>query len=432
MDLTQQPPRRPSNTGMGGIVGLARMTDKARGHNAELIGEYKFGQPSGLDREVLGFIDMSDEEFAELADNMTDGEIAACVRDKSAKTDADIEAFNTSWLEREPQDEPHRKLLVERVAAYAPGNKDIKTVLASMELDDWGMFREKDLTLGPPRTPYLRSVAGIAGVARLGEKARAKKAGKQGDYKYGTRSLLDGKLLEFLDMTADQFQEAAYRNPNDTELAEAIRLRRSFSSGEVSAFNARISSVGLNTPSLRDRFLQRRGEICPDRTDIETFFDLIDYDDEDSFGIVDLNRRPPRSPYDRSLKGVIGLARMIDKGRARNAGTLGAYWFGEDSGFDRRVLEFLGTDQEEFAGALAEHGSDEEVLAWLGDRSEKSEAEIDAFNQTLSGLAPTKESQKSFLKSVVDRLDASRSDIDTFMAMTVLDDRVTFARLRSI
>ena len=294
------------------------------------------------------------------------------------------------------------------------------------------MFREKDLTQGPPRTPYLRSVAGIAGVARLGDKARAKKAGKQGDYKYGTRSLLDGKLLEFLDMTADEFLEAAYRNPNDTELAEAIRLRRSFSPGEVSAFNARISSVGLNTPSLRDRFLQRRGEICPARTDIETFFDLIDYDDEESLDIVDLNRHPPRSPYDQSLKGVTGLARMIDKGRARNAGTLGTYWFGEDSGFDRRILEFLGTDQEEFARALTGNGSDDEVVAWLGDRLEKSEEEIAVFNQTLSGLAPTKESQRSFLKSVVDRLDASRSDIDTFMAMTVLDDRVTFARLRSI
>ena len=27
MDLTKQPPRRPSNTGMAGLAGLARMTD---------------------------------------------------------------------------------------------------------------------------------------------------------------------------------------------------------------------------------------------------------------------------------------------------------------------------------------------------------------------------------------------------------------------
>ena len=31
MDLTRQPPRRPSNAQVAGIVGLARMIDKARG-----------------------------------------------------------------------------------------------------------------------------------------------------------------------------------------------------------------------------------------------------------------------------------------------------------------------------------------------------------------------------------------------------------------
>ena len=35
MDLTRQPPRRPTNLGIAGIVGAARLTDKARSHNAE-------------------------------------------------------------------------------------------------------------------------------------------------------------------------------------------------------------------------------------------------------------------------------------------------------------------------------------------------------------------------------------------------------------
>ena len=58
MDLTRQPPRRPSNAQVAGIVGLARMIDKARGHNAETIGEFKYGDDSGLDVEVLEFINM--------------------------------------------------------------------------------------------------------------------------------------------------------------------------------------------------------------------------------------------------------------------------------------------------------------------------------------------------------------------------------------
>ena len=65
MDLTRQPPRRPSNASVAGIVGLARMIDKARGHNAETIGEFKYGDDSGLDVEVLEFINMDAAEFAE-------------------------------------------------------------------------------------------------------------------------------------------------------------------------------------------------------------------------------------------------------------------------------------------------------------------------------------------------------------------------------
>ena len=54
MDLTKQPPRRPSNTIVAGIAGLARMTDKARANNNEKLGDFKYGDESGLDREVLG------------------------------------------------------------------------------------------------------------------------------------------------------------------------------------------------------------------------------------------------------------------------------------------------------------------------------------------------------------------------------------------
>ncbi|MBI1926331.1 hypothetical protein HYR99_19060 [Candidatus Poribacteria bacterium] len=54
MDLRRQPPRRPSNLSVAGIVGAARMTDKARAHNNETLGEYLYGEDSGLDRRILG------------------------------------------------------------------------------------------------------------------------------------------------------------------------------------------------------------------------------------------------------------------------------------------------------------------------------------------------------------------------------------------
>ena len=102
MDLTQQPPRRPSNAGMAGIVGVARMTDKARAHDEELLGEYMYGEKSGLDREVLELIGMSAAEFAAAASELEDGALSELVLGKVKGRQAAVEAFNRQHLEREP------------------------------------------------------------------------------------------------------------------------------------------------------------------------------------------------------------------------------------------------------------------------------------------------------------------------------------------
>ena len=140
MDLTRQPPRRPSNAGVAGIIGLARMIDKARGHNAETIGEFKYGDDSGLDVEVLEFINMNAAEFAEAVDELDDEVLGVLALERAQKGQGEIDAFNEEHLTREPQDELHERLLVERIAKYAPERTDIKTVFASIELDDWGAF----------------------------------------------------------------------------------------------------------------------------------------------------------------------------------------------------------------------------------------------------------------------------------------------------
>lgn len=432
MDLTRQPPRRPSNPGMAGIVGLARMTDKARGHNAELEGEYKYGDVSGLDREVLALLGLSADEFAEAADNMWDDELAAWVREHMSCTQEQIDAFNEEQLTREPQDDLHRRLLKERLELYAPGETGITTVYASIELDDWGAFRDVDLTVRPPRTAFLRSVFGIAGAARMADKARAHHGGTLGAYKYGDDSYVDKSILEFLEISASDFAEAAWRNANDTELSEWIAERVQVAPGAVAVLNARLTRHGMADPAWAERFTKRRDEVCPDRPDVTTYYEMMDIDDQVSFGIVDLTRRPPRSPYDTSLGGIHGLARMIDKGRAFNAGYLGAYWFGEDSGFDRRVLEFLDLTPEAFAAGLEEHADDQGVVAWLGDRVDRGEEAVAAFNKALRELTPTTDGSRAFLEGAVRSVDPSRGDVDTFMALTQLDDEIFFARLHAM
>ncbi len=431
MDLTRQPPRRPSNAGIAGIVGLARMTDKARGHNAEMIGEFKYGETSGLDCEVLELLGIGFDDFADAVDRLWDVELEAWVRQSMTCSQEQIDAFNQEQLAREPLDELHRRLLRERIDAYAPGSTDITTVYASIELDDWGAFRDEDLTARPPRTAFLRTVAGIVGAARMADKARGKRSGKLGAYRYGDDSYVDRTILELLGLSPQDFEEAAWRNPNDAELGEWIREQSSFTAAGVSVLNAHLTPRGLATADVAETFRKRRDEVCPDRPDVTTYFELMDIDDEQSFGIVDLNRRPPRSAFDTSLGGVNGLARMIDKGRAHNAAHLGAYWFGEDSGFDRRILELLNLSSADFASALAQHDTDEGVLSWLGDRLQGRDTEVAALNQTLVVLTPGSDEVRGYLIAGVKGADPARSDIDTFMALTQVDDDVFLARLRT-
>ncbi|MFA6108657.1 MAG: DUF5069 domain-containing protein [Candidatus Latescibacterota bacterium] len=430
MDLTRQPPRRPSNPALAGIVGLARMADKARAAADETIGEFKYGEDSGLDREMLEFIRMDAAAFRRAAADLGDEELAALVQEQAGRTSTEIESFNREHLEREPQDDRHRQLLRERVARYAPDRTDVRTVFASIELDDWGSFRELDLTVAPPRTPHLRTVVGLSGAARMADKARASLSGKLGEYKYGNDSGIDEKILAFLGIPADEFARAAWENPNDAELEEWVRSRIDRTAAQISAFNARIASLGRYQPA-RERFLRRREEIAPAVVGTDTWFDLIDLDDQQSFGLVDLTRRPPRSPYDTSVGGIAGLARLIDKGRARNGGTLGLYWYGDDSGADRGVLAFLRLKADLFARALTEHPTDEAVAAWLGDKLTKSPEEIEAFNEKIQTVGPTTPEQWESLRHQVARLDPARREISSWYGLMLLDDQITFARLRA-
>ncbi|HCL30338.1 MAG TPA: hypothetical protein DIC52_18140 [Candidatus Latescibacteria bacterium] len=432
MDLTRQPPRRPSNAGIAGIVGLARMTDKARGHNADLLGEFKYGESSGLDCEVLELLGVAVDDFADAADRLWDDELEAWVRERMRCSQDQIEAFNNEQLTREPLDDLHRQLLRERIVNFAPGSTDITTVYASIELDDWGAFRDEDLTTGPPRTAFLRTVAGIVGAARMADKARGRRAGKLGAYKYGNDSYVDRTILEFLGISQQDFEEAAWRNPNDTELAEWISQQMTLTPGAVSVLNEKLTRHGITTPGSEGAFRKRRDEVCPERPEVTTYFAMMDIDDEASFGIVDLNRRPPRSPFDNNLGGAYGLARMIDKGRAQISGHIGAYWFGDDSGFDRRVLKLLGLSPEAFTEGLKQHGTDAEVVAWLGDRLQGRDADIAAFNNSLVELGPgSSDGARAFLTEGVKATDAAREDVGTFMVLARLDDEIFLARLRA-
>ena len=426
MDLTRQPPRRPSNLGIAGIVGVARMTDKARAHNAETLDDYIYGESSGLDQRVLTFLGISADAYAEATDEYDDAALGHWVLETSGKTAAEIAEFNDAALSQLPDTEGHKQRLKDRLARFAPGRTDITTVLQSMELDDWGSFWQVDLTAGPPRSPLSKDIAGICGVARMTDKGRAERAGKIGEYLYGDNSGQDVRILTFLGISAADFQEAAVNNPNNLELGAWVLENCGKSQDEIDEFNETLVNYGPNE-ATRERFEARCQEVYPTRTDITTWVALQDADDQLSFGIVDLNRRAPRSPYNTDVYGMVQLARLIDKGRAFNSNTLGAYFYGEDSGIDRATLAFLGTSAAEFTEALKALPTDAEVEAWLKADHSQSEADIDTYNERMTQMGPTTDRHKAMMAKMLSRIAPERTDINTWFALMYLDDEKTFA-----
>ncbi|MDD9973490.1 MAG: DUF5069 domain-containing protein [Candidatus Poribacteria bacterium] len=426
MDLTRQPPRRPSNLGIAGIVGVARMTDKARAHNAETIGDYIYGESSGLDQRALTFLGISADAFAEVVDEHDDSALGHWILETSGKTAAEIAEFNDAALTQLPDTEAHKQRLKDRLARFAPGRTDITTVLQSMELDDWGSFWQVDLTAAPPRSARARDIAGICGVARMADKGRAERAEKIGEYVYGDNSGQDVRILTFLGISADDFQEAAVNNPNDLEIGAWVLENCGKSQDEIETFNQTLVNYGPNE-TTRERFEARCQEVDPTRTDITTWVELQDVDDQLSFGIVDLQRRAPRSPYNTDVYRMVQLARLIDKGRAFNSNTLGAYFYGEDSGIDRATLAFLGISAAEFAEALKTLPTDAEVETWLKADYSKSEADIEAYNERMTQMGPTDERYKAIMANMINKIAPERTDINTWFTLMALDDEKTFA-----
>ena len=430
MDLRNQPPRRPSNADVAGIVGVARMTDKARAHDCGTLGEYLYGKDSGQDKALLEYLRISAEDFEKAAMGMDDGALGRWVREKSGRSDQEIAAFNQELLNREPGTEAMKARLKERIAKYVPGRTDIRTSFQSQELDDWGNFREKDLMVGPPRSAYCRDVAGIVGLARIAEKARAWKCGRLGEYNYGDDAGLDPAVLGWLGLSQEAFGEAAYQNPNDVEMGAWVLSQTKKTPEEIAAFNRQAVQAGPKDDGQRAYLKEAVQKLDPSRTDIVGWFKLTDLDDEKSFGVVDLRRRPPRSAYRTDVSGIAGLARLIDKGRGHNCGMLGEFFYGDDSGIDRRILQFLGVTGQAFAEAFKTRPTDADVAEWVRTQCPRTPAEIAAFNEEIVKMGPTADRGWAFLKGLVNKLDPSKAEtIKTWFEVMELDDRITFERL---
>src|SRR4051794_29417819 len=146
-----------------------------------------------------------------------------------------------------------------------------------------------------------------------------------------------------------------------------------------------------------------------------------------NFSSPDLTQHPPRSPRLR-LGGYVILPRILDKGRAANAGKLGAYHF-EGKGLDRHFFNFTGLNHEAFSKELAKGASDSEMLAWVQANSnpQRTPWEISAWSEYHCRRAPDSDNETLlYFAESVKKFSPSREDVQTWFDLVDLDDYCTF------
>src|SRR5476649_653595 len=137
MDLTKTVPRSVKDLSLGGIVMLARTTDKARASAAGTVGEYHYN--CGMDQKVLAFVGVDHEEFAKLASANDDAKLRALLRERflKTKTPAEITSFNADYLKLSPdKGSDSEKYFLDLRAKVAPDRTDVTTWPDLLDLDE--------------------------------------------------------------------------------------------------------------------------------------------------------------------------------------------------------------------------------------------------------------------------------------------------------
>ena len=122
-----------------------------------------------------------------------------------------------------------------------------------------------------PRDIRNKEVAGICGVARMADKARATHAGEIGSYKYGADSEQDTAILAFLGISVETFQEAAVQIDHDVKLGAWVLDNCERSSKEISAFNRKMK-IWWQNKMPQDEFSKRRRKLGQEKENRRRFW----------------------------------------------------------------------------------------------------------------------------------------------------------------
>jgi hypothetical protein len=136
-------------------------------------------------------------------------------------------------------------------------------------------------------------------------------------------------------------------------------------------------------------------------------------------GVKDLSKEYPRSAR-VLLGGLVHLARMIDKARARESGVNGEYVY--PCPLDKALLEFLEVTEQDFAYA-SKSRTDDLILEWLAVHARpRSKKQIELWNKQMVTRGPDDDAKWAYFKKTLEAIDPSRTDIVTWIDLLDLEE----------
>ena len=140
-----------------------------------------------------------------------------------------------------------------------------------------------DLTKQAPRSPRVR-LGGYVILPRMLDKGRAVLAGKNGEYNFACP--LDQQFIGFAGIDPEALEQQLATGKGDGEILEWVTqsAKPARTASEIAAWSAHQEQRVPDNPGSRAFFNDVHTKIAPRRTDIATWFDLLDLDDYVSFG----------------------------------------------------------------------------------------------------------------------------------------------------
>ena len=138
-----------------------------------------------------------------------------------------------------------------------------------------------DLTQHPPRSPRSR-LGGLVHLPRLLDKARAFAAGKNGEYNFPCP--LDEWLLKFLGIDPQALLAEVKKGSSDSVMLEWVEGQTKRMPYEVQAWSTWMEQRSPGGADGHTSFAASIKKDAPERDDIRTLFDRLDFDDYVSFG----------------------------------------------------------------------------------------------------------------------------------------------------